>query len=115
LTTSLDSVAALNSEHIPGAYALNMKYSPVEGTLENADRFGSIVQTYMDNGGQQVQFNIHDYATLKAAKDDPDSNPNLLVRVSGYSAYFRTLNPAMQDELITRSQYNLSSGKFVSL
>jgi pyruvate formate-lyase/glycerol dehydratase family glycyl radical enzyme len=115
LTTSLDSVAALNSEHTPGAYALNMKYSPVECSIENVDKFGSVVQTYMDNGGQQVQFNIHDYETLKEAKENPNSHPNLLVRVSGYSAYFKTLNKAMQDELITRSQYNLSSGKFVSL
>jgi pyruvate-formate lyase len=52
---------------------------------------------------------------LKEAKENPNSHPNLLVRVSGYSAYFKTLNKAMQDELITRSQYNLSSGKFVSL
>ncbi len=115
LTTSLNSVAALNSKHTPGAYALNMKYSPVECSLENVNRFGSIVQAYMDNGGQQVQFNIHDYETLKEAKANPDSHPHLLVRVSGYSAYFKTLNKAMQDELITRSQYNLSSGEFVSL
>ncbi|MBI9092546.1 MAG: hypothetical protein JEZ12_25300 [Desulfobacterium sp.] len=115
LTTSLDAVAALNSEQTPGAYALNMKYSPVACSPENADRFGSIVQTYMNNGGQQIQFNIQDYETLKAARDNPDSHPHLLVRVSGYSAYFNTLNDAMKDELIMRSQYNLSSGEFVPL
>ncbi len=115
LTTSLNSVANLNSQFIPGAYALNMKYSPVACTHENVDRFGSIVQAYMENGGQQVQFNIHDYKTLKEAKENPDSHPNLLVRVSGYSAYFKSLNSAMQEELITRSQYNLSTGEFVSL
>ncbi len=115
LTDSLNAVAGLNSEHTPGAYALNMKYSPVQCSEENAERFGSIVQTYMNKGGQQVQFNIQDYETLKQAKADPESNPHLLVRVSGYSAYFKSLNAAMQDELITRSQYNLSSGKFVPL
>ncbi len=115
LTASLDAVAALNSEHTPGAYALNMKYSPVECSRENVDRFGSIVQAYMNNGGQQVQFNIQDYETLTEARDYPDRHPHLLVRVSGYSAYFNTLNKAMKDELIMRSQYNLPSGKFVPL
>ncbi len=115
LTTSLDAVAGLNSDEIPGAYALNMKFSPVECSPENADRFGSIVQTYMDNGGQQIQFNIQDYKTLKEARDDPESHPHLLVRVSGYSAYFNSLNRAMKDELIMRSQYDLSSGEFVPL
>ncbi len=115
LTTSLQAVAGLNSEHTPGAYALNMKYSPVPCSDDNADRFGSIVQAYMIQGGQQVQFNIQDYQTLKEAKADPDAHPHLLVRVSGYSAYFKSLNTAMQEELITRSQYNLSSGKFVPL
>jgi len=115
LTTSLDAVAALNSAHTPGAYALNMKFSPVTSSPENADRFGSMVEAYMNNGGQQVQFNIHDYKTLTEARDDPDSHPHLLVRVSGYSAYFNTLNKAMKEELIKRSQYNLSSGEFVPL
>lgn len=115
LTTALNAVAGLDSTHTPGAYALNMKYSPVQCSDDNVDRFGSIVQTYMNQGGQQVQFNIQDYETLKEAKVDPDTHPHLLVRVSGYSAYFKSLNTAMQDELITRSQYNLSSGKFVPL
>ncbi|SDU28468.1 pyruvate formate lyase family protein [Desulfobacula phenolica] len=115
LTTALNCVAGLNSKHIPGAYALNMKFSPVECSLENADRFGSVVQAYMEKGGQQVQFNIQDYKTLEEARADPDSHPHLLVRVSGYSAYFKSLNEAMKDELIMRSQYKLSSGEFVPL
>lgn len=76
---------------VTGAYALNMKYSPVACSLKNADRFGSIVQTYMETGGQQIQFNIQDYRTLKQAKADPSNHPHLLVRVSGYSAYFKSL------------------------
>ncbi|MCP3940938.1 MAG: hypothetical protein GY710_05585 [Desulfobacteraceae bacterium] len=115
LTKALNAVAGLNSAHTPGAYALNMKYSPIQCSDENIERFGSIVQTYMNQGGQQVQFNIQDYETLKEAKADSDAHPHLLVRVSGYSAYFKSLNEAMQDELITRSQYNLSSGKFIPL
>ena len=115
LTEALEAVASLNSKDTPGAYALNMKYSPMVVTKENVDRFGSVVQAYMQNGGQQVQFNIYDYETLKKARAVPHDYPHLLVRVSGYSAYFKSLNDAMQDELITRSQYNLASGEFVPL
>lgn len=115
LTTALNSVAELNSKHIPGAYALNMKYSPLECSNENIDRFGSVVEAYMENGGQQVQFNVQDYQTLIDAKANPEKYPDLLVRVSGYSAYFKSLNEGMKDELITRSQYNLKSGEFISL
>ncbi|MBT7618102.1 MAG: hypothetical protein HN590_12540 [Calditrichaeota bacterium] len=115
LTTSLNSVANLNSMHIPGAYALNIKYSPADPTHENVIKFGELVEGYMKEGGQQVQFNIQDYKTLIKAKTHPEKYPHLLVRVSGYSACFDTLNEAMKDELITRSQYNLSSGEFVPI
>ena len=69
----------------------------------------------MRNGGQQVQFNIHDYETLKAAKAEPEKFPHLVVRVSGYSAYFVALSSVMQDELIWRSQYNLDSQQLIKL
>jgi len=35
---------------------------------------------------------------------DPDSHRNLLVRISGYSAYFVDLTPEMQRELVDRSR-----------
>jgi formate C-acetyltransferase len=35
---------------------------------------------------------------------DPDSHRNLLVRISGYSAYFVDLTPEMQQEIIDRSR-----------
>ena len=47
------------------------------------------------------------------AKEHPENYPELLVRVSGYSAYFKDLNDAMKDEIITRTAYDLKSGKSV--
>ena len=40
---------------------------------------------------------------LKEAKESPEKYPWLIVRVSGYSAYFNDLSPAMKDEIIQRS------------
>ena len=39
----------------------------------------------------------------------------LLPPKPGYSAFFKDLNEAMKDELITRTQYTLSDGKAVPL
>jgi len=103
---------------IPGGIALNMKYTPVYHSLDDVDythQFGSIVRGYFAEGGMQVQYTIQDYGTLLEAKQHPEKFPDLIVRVSGYSAFFKDLNEAMQDELIARSQYNLLASRAVLL
>lgn len=115
LTSCLNSVAELGGEQVPGCWALNIKYSPEADTAAMAVHFGQTIDAYFRAGGQQVQFNIMDYAMLREAKENPDLYPELIVRVSGYSAKFNALNPAMKEELITRTQYNLGSGHAVPL
>jgi formate C-acetyltransferase len=61
-----------------------------------------LVQGYFNRGGMQVQMNIIDPDLLEEARDHPERHPNLLVRVSGYSAYFNDLSPAMKQEIIDR-------------
>ncbi|HEX9061037.1 MAG TPA: pyruvate formate lyase family protein [Clostridia bacterium] len=112
ITECLNSVGALGSINIPGGEALNIKFV----SIENADdikRFGQIVEAYFKNGGQQVQANIMSYEMLKEAKADPGKYPELLVRVSGYSAYFNDLNDTMKDELISRTEYDIRNGNAV--
>ena len=58
---------------------------------------------YFSKGGLQTQVNILDRKTLLDAKENPDKHRNLLVRVVGYSAYFVTLPPDLQDEIIQRT------------
>jgi formate C-acetyltransferase len=71
----------------------------------------SLLQTYFQRGGMQVQLNVLDAATLIEARDNPAAYPFLLVRVSGYSAYFNDLTPAVKDELIRRTCLNASGGQ----
>ena len=112
LTECFNSVGALNSLYIPGGEALNIKFTSIKN-LEEAKRLGDFVEAYFINGGQQVQFNIMSREDLEDAKKHPEKNPNLLVRVSGYSAYFNDLNEAMQDELIRRTEYGIKDGGMV--
>lgn len=120
LTAAYKSVAELGSEFIPGAVAFNMKYTPEAPGCEGKSyiqQFASMLEAYFKSGGMQVQFNIRTYENLQDAKDHPDKEEykDLIVRVSGYSAYFKDLNEDMQHELITRTQYDLCKKTAVSL
>ena len=115
LTACLNSVADLGGKYVPGCWALNIKYSPEEKTARAIERFAQTIKAYFMAGGQQVQFNLMTYEDLMKAKENPDDYPELMVRVSGYSAYFKDLNKLMQDELITRTQYDLSTGNAVPI
>ncbi len=119
LTDAYLSVAKLNSQHIPGGVALNMKYTPaVNGngdTKKYQEEFRQMVESYFAAGGMQVQYNIETYERLAEVAKDPSLDPYLIVRVSGYSAYFKDLNKYMKRELITRTQYDLGDNKAVPL
>lgn len=113
LTACLNAVAELGGKYVPGCWALNLKYTPEEDVQATTTHFSHTVEAYFRAGGQQVQFNIMTYEMLRDAKKHPEKYPELMVRVSGYSAYFKDLNEMMQDELITRTQYDLMSGEAV--
>ncbi len=110
LAGCLNAVAAIDPELIPGGEAFNLKYPEVE-SADDLKRFADAVEVYFRRGGLHIQFNIMDYQMLLAAKARPDDYPELLVRVSGYSAYFKDLNEAMKDEIITRTAYDLRTGR----
>jgi formate C-acetyltransferase len=118
LTGAYKSVAELNSKFIPGGVALNMKYTPQPQSGNGRsylEHFTGMLESYFSLGGMQVQYNIQTYETLQDAQKYPEKYPELIVRVSGYSAYFKDLNEAMKYELITRTQYDLLTGKAVAL
>lgn len=112
LPTSLSMIGGLESKCIPSGEALNLKYPSVP-TDKDIETLGQVVEAYFKHGGLHVQFNIMSYDDLIKAKEAPDDYPELLVRVSGYSAYFKDLNEAMKDEIITRTAYDIKTGKAV--
>lgn len=74
------------------------------GTEAGLDAVAGLVRGYFKKGGFHVQFNAADAATLRAAQARPQDYPDLIVRVSGYSAYFTRLGRSIQDDLIARAE-----------
>ena len=49
---------------------------------------------------------IVDHGILEDAQKHPEKYPNLIVRVSGFSAIFVNLDKDVQDELLSRTLYD---------
>ena len=90
------------------ATLLNMKFHPTAlKTSADLQKLAAMIKVYLTNGGKQVQFNVVDQETLRAAQETPAEYRDLVVRVAGYSTYFVTLSRAMQDEVIERTSMDL--------
>ena len=63
-----------------------------------------LVKGFFRKRGMQIQFVIADQSLLIEAMNNPELAKDLLVRVSGYTAYFGDLNKDMQQEIINRTE-----------
>jgi len=104
-TASLNSVATLDHRHFGNGINLNIKFdtATVAGS-EGRRTLEALIRGYFAQGGMQLQINVLDTEVLERAMQDPESHRNLLVRISGYCAYFVDLTPEMQQELIDRTR-----------
>lgn len=109
LTECCNAVSSIDGRYLPGGMALNLKY-PVVRTARDVRRLAQVIEGYCLSGGMHIQCNIMSRQMLIDAKKKPFRYPWLLVRVSGYSAYFADLTPSMQDEIINRTAYDITSG-----
>lgn len=72
---------------------------------ESKEKFKAYLRGYIRNGGTALQINILDSNMLKDAQKNPDDYKHLLVRVTGYNAYFATIGRELQNEIISRQEH----------
>ncbi|MCP3983110.1 MAG: formate acetyltransferase, partial [bacterium] len=106
-TALLRSAASLDKKAWANCHVLNIKFDKRTTRGETGKQaLVSLFRDYLVNKkGMQVQTNILDSDELRKAQENPADYPNLLVRVSGYCAYFNDLQPEIQDEIIERSAH----------
>ena len=105
-TAAVNSVSRLHIEHNHGGTLYNIRFDPsgVKGEA-GADAIEGVVRTFCENGGYHVQMNVVDNATLLKAQEEPENYRDLVVRVSGYLAYFTELDRKVQDAIIARTAH----------
>jgi len=74
---------------------------------EGTEKLVSLIRAFNKIGGMQVQFNIVDGETLRAAQQEPEKYKNLTVRIWGFPAYFIRLPREFQDHLIARTEHTI--------
>ena len=68
------------------------------------DKLRDMTKAYFEDGGMEVQYNVVDTDTLRAAQVDPQAYRDLVVRIAGYSAYFIELGHDLQNDIIARNE-----------
>ncbi|MHA1370068.1 MAG: pyruvate formate lyase family protein, partial [Promethearchaeota archaeon] len=105
-TAVLNSLAKIDHSQIGYGNSLNMKFPRyLLRDEKGVEALENLITSYFKKGGFHVQFNIVDAETLKDAQVHPEKYKDLIVRVSGYSAYFTRLGKDIQDDLIARLEF----------
>jgi pyruvate formate-lyase/glycerol dehydratase family glycyl radical enzyme len=102
-TAVIRSVGHLGLETAPNGASHTLNLSPsLLRDEEHVSKLAALLRAYGRVGGTALQVNVVDRDTLRAAQADPETYRNLLVRVTGYNAYFVALGREIQDEIIAR-------------
>ncbi|MFX0099032.1 MAG: pyruvate formate lyase family protein [Candidatus Hodarchaeota archaeon] len=107
-TSIIKSVGNLGIHTAPngGSHTLALNPSILKDP-EHLDKLKALIKGYNEVGGTCLQLNIVDAGTLRKAQQHPDEYKNLLVRVTGYNAYFTQIGKAIQEEIIARFSHQL--------
>jgi trans-4-hydroxy-L-proline dehydratase len=74
---------------------------------EHRSKFKAFLKGYIENGGSALQINLIDASMLRDAQLHPENYRHLLVRVTGYNAYFTTIGRELQNEIIARESHQM--------
>ncbi|MBI5528795.1 MAG: hypothetical protein HY897_20890 [Deltaproteobacteria bacterium] len=100
------AVANLPPEKVSSGVSLNMRFHPsfIE-TERGLDTYTGLIRTYFSMGGMHLQPNVVSTEVLRDAQAHPDRHKDLVVKVSGYSAYFCDLGRSIQEDIIARAEF----------
>jgi len=69
---------------------------------EDIEKVVALIRTHFEMGGTQINMNILNKKAILEAQKDPTLHPDLVVRVTGFSAYFASLSPEMRQIVVDR-------------
>jgi pyruvate-formate lyase len=82
---------------------LQMDMDPGLGRdAEGIEKVAALIRAHFALGGTQINLNVMDKHTILEAHKYPSKHPDLVVRVTGFSAYFASLSPEFRQIVVDR-------------
>lgn len=82
---------------------LQIEFDPyVEADDKGIDVILQLIEGHFKQGGTLININVLDTEKLLKANDNPDLYPDLVVRVTGFTAYFASLSPKFRQLVVDR-------------
>lgn len=103
---SLSSVAKISYDDCRDGVSNTFSITPAalgKTDEERIDNLVAILDGYFSKKAHHINVNVMNRETLEKAYEDPESYPNLTIRVSGYAVNFNKLSKAQQREVISRT------------
>lgn len=93
---------------LPNGGSHTMTFNPsILRDPEHRQKFKSFLKGYIENGGSALQVNLINADMLRDAQNHPENYRHLLVRVTGYNAYFTAIGRELQNEIIARESHQM--------
>jgi len=93
---------------LPNGGSHTMTFNPsILRDGEHREKFKAFLKGYIENGGSALQINLIDADLLRDAQKHPENYRHLLVRVTGYNAYFTSIGRELQNEIIARESHQM--------
>ncbi len=103
-TSSLLSTAKPDYTRCACGTVVNQKYAPSMFADGKREKLLKLIRVYFEKGGQELQINATSREILEDAIKHPENYPDLVVRVSGFSALYVTLTREVQEDILRRTQ-----------
>jgi formate C-acetyltransferase len=82
---------------------IQMEIDPGIGSSEEGiEKVAALIKTHFDLGGTLFNINVIDAEKIREAHRDPTKYPDLVVRVTGFTAYFAALAPEFRQLVVDR-------------
>ena len=106
--TALSAAVARVQPGYGNTAPLQLEFDPqLKPGKEAVDVIENLIRTHFALGGTLININILDGEKLMAANKNPALYPDLVVRVTGFTAYFATLSPKFRQLVVDRFLYGV--------